>query len=149
MITFIKRYLSKYTINPAITHGISDEVNSIEVGKWADLILWSPAFLRVKPDNIIKGGLIAAAPMGDLTPPLLPRNLSTTAPYVWQLPKTVAQTCITFMSRTAVEKGVDKQLGLNKVIKAVHNIRQMRKQDMKFNSYCPIMEVNQDLYSAC
>lgn len=142
----IKRYISKYTINPAITHGISDEVGSIEVGKWADLILWSPAFFGVKPDNIIKGGLITAAPMGDPNASIATPQPVHYRPMFGSSPKTVAQTCITFMSRTALEKGVDKQLGLNKVIKAVHNIRQMRKQDMKFNSYCPIMEVNPETY---
>lgn len=142
----IKRYISKYTINPAITHGISDEVGSVEVGKWADLVLWSPAFFGVKPDRIIKGGLIAAAPMGDLN-----ASIATPQPVHYRsmfgsFPKTVAQTCITFMSIAAIEKGIDKQLGLEKVIKAVHNIRQVRKQDMKFNSYCPQMEVNPETY---
>lgn len=142
----IKRYIAKYTINPAITHGISDEVGSIEVGKWADLVLWSPAFFGVKPDRIIKGGLIAAAPMGDPN-----ASISTPQPVHYRsmfgsFPKTVAQTCITFMSSAAIDKGVDRQLGLEKVIKAVHNIRQIRKQDMKFNSYCPDMEVNPETY---
>ena len=142
----IKRYISKYTINPAITHGISDEIGSVEVGKWADLVLWSPAFFGVKPDRIIKGGLIAAAPMGDLN-----ASIATPQPVHYRsmfgsFPKTVAQTCITFMSIAAIEKGIDKQLGLEKVIKAVHNIRQVRKQDMKFNSYCPQMEVNPETY---
>ena len=142
----IKRYIAKYTINPAITHGISDEVGSIEIGKWADLVLWSPAFFGVKPDRIIKGGLIAAAPMGDPN-----ASISTPQPVHYRsmfgsFPKTVAQTCITFMSSAAIDKGVDRQLGLEKVIKAVHNIRQIRKQDMKFNSYCPDMEVNPETY---
>ncbi len=142
----IKRYLAKYTINPAITHGISDEVGSVEIGKWADLILWSPAFFGVKPDLIIKGGLIAAAPMGDPN-----ASIATPQPVHYRsmfgsFPKTVAQTCMTFMSSAAIDKGVDKQLGLEKVIKAVHNIRQVRKQDMKFNSYCPQMEVNPETY---
>ena len=142
----IKRYLAKYTINPAITHGISDEVGSVEIGKWADLILWSPAFFGVKPDLIIKGGLIAAAPMGDLN-----ASIATPQPVHYRsmfgsFPKTVAQTCMTFMSSAAIDKGVDKHLELEKVIKAVHNIRQVRKQDMKFNSYCPNMEVNPETY---
>ena len=113
----IKRYLAKYTINPAITHGISDEVGSIEVDKWADLILWSPAFFGVKPDLIIKGGLIAAASMGDLN-----ASISTPQPVHYRsmfgsLPKTVAQTCITFMSSAAIDKGVDRQLGLKRSLK--------------------------------
>jgi len=108
--------------------------------------LWSPAFFGVKPDLIIKGGLIAAAPMGDPN-----ASISTPQPVHYRsmfgsFPKTVAQTCITFMSSVAIDKGVDRQLGLEKVIKAVHNIRKVRKQDMKFNSYCPQMEVNPETY---
>ncbi len=142
----IKRYIAKYTINPAITHGISDEVGSIAVGKWADLILWSPAFFGVKPDCIIKGGLIAAAPMGDIN-----ASIPTPQPVHYRgmfasYPKTVAQTCITFMSQAAIASGVDKQLALNKVIKPVHNIRQVRKQDMRLNSHCPEMDVNPETY---
>ncbi|HBH33085.1 MAG TPA: urease subunit alpha, partial [Psychrobacter sp.] len=100
----IKRYIAKYTINPAITHGISDIVGSIEIGKWADLILWSPAFFGVKPDCILKGGLIAAAPMGDIngsipTPqPVHYRSMFASSP------KAVAQTCITFLSQSAIDK---------------------------------------------
>ncbi|MGO1781698.1 MAG: urease subunit alpha [Moraxellaceae bacterium] len=142
----VKRYIAKYTINPAITHGINDEVGSVEVGKWADLILWSPAFFGVKPDRIIKGGLIAASPMGDPN-----ASIATPQPVHYRamfgsFPKTVAQTCITFMSGDSIEKEVDKALGLEKVIKPVHNIRQVRKQDMKFNSYCPDMQVNPETY---
>lgn len=142
----IKRYIAKYTINPAITHGISDIVGSVEVGKWADLILWSPAFFGVKPDCILKGGLIAAAPMGDIngsipTPqPVHYRSMFGSAP------KTVAQTCITFLSSASIEKGVDSQLELTKVIKPVHNIRQVRKSDMKLNSHCPKMEIDPETY---
>ncbi len=142
----IKRYIAKYTINPAITHGISDIVGSVEVGKWADLILWSPAFFGVKPDCILKGGLIAAAPMGDIngsipTPqPVHYRSMFASSP------KTVAQTCITFLSSSSIEKGVDSQLELTKVIKPVHNIRQVRKSDMKLNSHCPKMEIDPETY---
>ena len=142
----IKRYIAKYTINPAITHGISDVVGSIEVGKWADLILWSPAFFGVKPDCILKGGLIAAAPMGDIngsipTPqPVHYRSMFASSP------KTVAQTCIAFLSSASIEKGVDSQLALTKVIKPVHNIRQVRKRDMKLNSHCPTMEIDPETY---
>ncbi len=142
----IKRYIAKYTINPAITHGISDIVGSIEIGKWADLILWSPAFFGVKPDCIIKGGLIAAAPMGDIN-----GSIPTPQPVHYRgmfasYPKTVAQTCITFMSQSAIDKDVDSQLQLNKVIYPVHNIRKVRKSNMKFNSHCPKMDINPETY---
>lgn len=142
----IKRYIAKYTINPAITHGISDIVGSIEIGKWADLILWSPAFFGVKPDCILKGGLIAAAPMGDIngsipTPqPVHYRSMFASSP------KAVAQTCITFLSQSAIEKGVAEQLELHKMIQPVHNIRKVRKSDMKLNSHCPKMEINPETY---
>lgn len=142
----IKRYIAKYTINPAITHGISDIVGSIEIGKWADLILWSPAFFGVKPDCILKGGLIAAAPMGDIngsipTPqPVHYRSMFASSP------KAVAQTCITFLSQSAIEKGVAEQLELHKMIQPVQNIRKVRKSDMKLNSHCPKMEINPETY---
>ncbi|WP_425605631.1 urease subunit alpha [Psychrobacter raelei] len=142
----IKRYIAKYTINPAITHGISDIVGSIEIGKWADLILWSPAFFGVKPDCILKGGLIAAAPMGDIngsipTPqPVHYRSMFASSP------KAVAQTCITFLSQSAIDKGVAEQLELHKMIQPVHNIRKLRKSDMKLNSHCPKMEINPETY---
>jgi len=142
----IKRYIAKYTINPAITHGISDIVGSIEIGKWADLILWSPAFFGVKPDCILKGGLIAAAPMGDIngsipTPqPVHYRSMFASSP------KAVAQTCITFLSQSAIDKGVAEQLELHKMIQPVHNIRKVRKSDMRLNSHCPKMEINPETY---
>ncbi len=144
----IKRYIAKYTINPAITHGISDIVGSIEIGKWADLILWSPAFFGVKPDCILKGGLIAAAPMGDIngsipTPqPVHYRSMFASSP------KAVAQTCITFLSQSAIDKGVAEQLELHKMIQPVHNIRKVRKSDMRLNSHCPKMEINPETYEA-
>lgn len=142
----IKRYIAKYTINPAITHGISDIVGSVEVGKWADLILWSPEFFGVKPDCILKGGLIAAAPMGDIN-----GSIPTPQPVHYRgmfasYPKTVAQTCITFLSQSAIDKEVPEQLQLNKVIKPVHNIRYIRKSDMKLNSHCPKMEIDPETY---
>lgn len=142
----IKRYIAKYTINPAITHGISDMVGSIEVGKWADMVLWSPKFFGVKPECIIKGGLIAAVPMGDIN-----ASIPTPQPVHYRTmfatyPKSVAQTSITFMSQAAINKQVDKQLGLNKVIQPVHGIRDIRKSDMRFNSYCPDMAINPETY---
>ena len=142
----IKRYIAKYTINPAITHGISDMVGSIEVGKWADMVLWSPKFFGVKPECIIKGGLIAAVPMGDINASIpTPQPVHYRAMFA-TYPKSVAQTSITFMSQAAINKQVDKQLGLNKVIQPVHGIRDIRKSDMRFNSYCPDMAINPETY---
>ncbi|MCG3880224.1 urease subunit alpha [Psychrobacter sp. Ps6] len=142
----IKRYIAKYTINPAITHGISDMVGSIEVGKWADMVLWSPKFFGVKPECIIKGGLIAAVPMGDINASIPTPQPVHYRPMFATYPKSVAQTSITFMSQAAIDKQVDKQLGLTKVIQPVHGIREIRKSDMRFNSYCPDMDINPETY---
>ena len=142
----IKRYIAKYTINPAITHGISDMVGSIEVGKWADMVLWSPKFFGVKPECIIKGGLIAAVPMGDINASIPTPQPVHYRPMFASYPKSVAQTSITFMSQAAIDKQVDKQLGLTKVIQPVHGIRKIRKSDMRFNSYCPDMDINPETY---
>ncbi|WP_201549904.1 urease subunit alpha [Psychrobacter fjordensis] len=142
----IKRYIAKYTINPAITHGISEMVGSIEVGKWADMVLWSPKFFGVKPECIIKGGLIAAVPMGDINASIPTPQPVHYRPMFATYPKSVAQTSITFMSQAAIDKQVDKQLGLTKVIEPVHGIRNIRKSDMRFNSYCPDMDINPETY---
>lgn len=142
----IKRYIAKYTINPAITHGISEMVGSIEVGKWADMVLWSPKFFGVKPECIIKGGLIAAVPMGDINASIPTPQPVHYRPMFATYPKSVAQTSITFMSQAAIDKQVDKQLGLTKVIEPVHGIRSIRKSDMRFNSYCPDMDINPETY---
>lgn len=146
----IKRYIAKYTINPALTHGISDLVGSVEAGKWADLVLWSPAFFGVKPDCIIKGGLIAAAPMGDIN-----ASIPTPQPVHYRsmfgsFAKPVHETCITFVSKAAYAygdgTGIKDELKLNKIVKPVHSIRQIRKSDMRLNSYCPDMDINPETY---
>ncbi|MFI8555403.1 urease subunit alpha [Psychrobacter sp. NPDC077938] len=142
----IKRYIAKYTINPAITHGIGDMVGSLEVGKWADMVLWSPKFFGVKPECIIKGGLIAAVPMGDINASIPTPQPVHYRPMFATYPKSVAQTSITFMSQAAIDKQVDKQLGLTKFIQPVHGIRKIRKSDMRFNSYCPDMDINPETY---
>ncbi len=142
----IKRYISKYTINPALTHGIADTVGSIEVGKWADLVLWDPAFFVVKPAIILKGGQIAHAQMGDPnasipTPqPVLMRDMFGgfgLAP---------GSNSITFMSQAAIEAGVPARLGLRKQIRPVHGIRTLSKADMVFNDQMPQLEVDPQTY---
>ena len=142
----IKRYISKYTINPALTHGISDTVGSVEVGKWADLVLWDPAFFGVKPAIILKGGQIAHAQMGDPnasipTPqPVLMRDMFGgfgLAP---------GSNSITFMSQAAIEAGVPARLGLRKQIRPVHGIRTLSKADMVFNDQMPQLEVDPQTY---
>lgn len=142
----IKRYIAKYTLNPALTHGIASEVGSIEVGKWADLVLWSPKFFGVKPDTIIKGGCIVAYPMGDIN-----ASIPTPQPVHYRYmfgaePRLVHQTCLTFLSATALQHGVGQQLGLNKQLRAVGQIRALRKSDMRYNSYCPDMDINPETY---
>lgn len=144
--TRIKRYIAKYTINPAITHGLSHEVGSVEVGKLADLVLWKPAFFGVKPSMIIKGGMIAAAPMGDINASIPTPQPVHYRPMFAALPDGVHASCITFLSQAAIEGEVHKKLGLKKMISAVSGTRNIRKTDMKHNGYLPVMEVDPETY---
>jgi len=142
----VKRYIAKYTMNPAITHGISHEVGSIEVGKLADLVLWKPAFFATKPSLIIKGGMIAAAPMGDPN-----ASIPTPQPVHYRMMfgaigGAVSQTCMTFVSQTALDAGIKEKLGLKKHIVAVKNTRSVRKKDMLLNTYQPTIDVNSQTY---
>lgn len=142
----IKRYIAKYTINPAITHGLSHEVGSVEVGKLADLVLWKPAFFGVKPSMIIKGGMIAAAPMGDINASIPTPQPVHYRPMFGALPDGVHTSCITFLSQVAIENGVAEKLGLKKMISPAKNTRTIRKTDMKHNDYLPVMEVDPETY---
>ena len=144
--TRIKRYIAKYTINPAITHGLSHEVGSVEVGKLADLVLWKPAFFGVKPSMIIKGGMIAAAPMGDINASIPTPQPVHYRPMFAALPDGVHASCITFLSQAAIQDDVHKKLGLKKMISAVTGTRHIRKTDMKHNAYLPVMEVDPETY---
>lgn len=142
----IKRYIAKYTINPAITHGIADEVGSIEVGKLADLVLWKPPFFGVKPSLIIKGGFIVAAPMGDPNASI-PTPQPTHYRYMFGAEiKTNASTCITFVSKAAMDAGIKETLQLNKMVAAVSNIRKVQKKDLHLNTYQPHIDVNPQTY---
>ena len=141
-----KRYIAKYTINPALTHGIAHEVGSVEVGKLADLVMWKPAFFGAKPSLIIKGGFIAAAPMGDPN-----ASIPTPQPVHYRmmfgaLGAARSKTCTTFVSQAAMEAGVAEQLKLQKNIVAVKGTRRVRKQDMCLNSYMPKIEVDSQTY---
>ena len=109
----VKRYIAKYTINPAITHGLSHEIGSVEEGKLADLVLWKPAFFGVKPSMIIKGGMIAAAPMGDINASIPTPQPVHYRPMFGANARGVHNTCITFLSQVAIDAGVHKKLGLN------------------------------------
>lgn len=142
----VKRYIAKYTINPAVTHGISDYVGSVETGKFADLVIWNPAFFGVKPDIIIKGGMIIASKMGD------PNASIPTPQPVFYRPMFGAHggakysTSITFLSGAAVQEGVPEQLGLKKKTFEVKGCRDIGKKDMVLNSAVPEIEVDPETY---
>lgn len=142
----LKRYIAKYTINPALTHGISGHVGSVEVGKLADLVLWDPAFFGVKPALILKGGQIASSVMGDPN-----ASIPTPQPQLMRnafgaLGSAVYSSSITFMSQAAVDAGVPDQLGLRKMVEPVHGIRSLRKADLPFNGETPQLEVDPETY---
>lgn len=141
-----KRYIAKYTINPALTHGIADEVGSLEVGKLADIVLWKPAFFGAKPALIIKGGFIVAAPMGDPN-----ASIPTPQPVHYRtmfgaFGGARLATSLTFVSQAAIKAGIATQLGLRKRLVAVRNTRSVGKKDMVHNHYCPRIEVNPETY---
>lgn len=142
----IKRYIAKYTINPAIAHGISNYVGSIEAGKWADLVIWQPAFFGVKPEIILKGGFIAYAQMGDPN-----ASIPTPQPVYGRsmfgsFGKAVFDGSFTFLSSIAVQNGVREKLGLQKKIAAVQHTRTITKKDMIHNGETPLIEVNPETY---
>lgn len=142
----IKRYIAKYTINPAIAHGISHEVGSIEPGKLADLVLWKPAFFGAKPAIILKGGLIAAAPMGDPNASIPTPQPVHYRPMFGSMGKACHSTSMIFMSQAGVAAGVAEQLSLQSLIGTVSNCRNVGKRDMVRNSYQPNIEVDSQTY---
>ena len=142
----VKRYVAKYTINPAIAHGIAAEVGSVEVGKLADLVLWKPAFFGVKPSLIIKGGMIAAAPMGDPN-----ASIPTPQPVHYRtmfgaFGRAVQRTSLTFVSAAALESGIGERLDLAKPLAAVRGTRTVKKTDMRLNDYAPRIDVDPETY---
>ena len=142
----IKRYIAKYTINPAITHGIAHEVGSIEVGKLADLVVWRPAFFGVKPSTIIKGGMIASALMGDPNASIPTPQPVHYRPQFGSAGLAMQKTSMTFMSKAAIEAGVAQTLGLQKLISPVSGIRAIRKSDMRLNDATPEITVHPETY---
>ena len=143
----VKRYLSKYTINPAIAHGISHEVGSIEVGKWADLVIWKPAFFGIKPAVILKGGFIAMAAMGDPNASIPTPQPVHYRPMFGAFGGALARGSLTFVSQAGLANGVGQRFGLNKTLSAVKNIRHIGKRHMIHNDYAPRMEVDAQTYS--
>jgi urease subunit alpha len=141
-----KRYIAKYTINPAIAHGIANHVGSIEVGKLADLCLWRPAMFGVKPEMVLKGGMIAWAQMGDANASIPTPQPVHMRPMFASYGGAIAHTSLTFVSKIALKKGIPDQLGLQKKAVAVSNIRQLTKRDMKLNDALPHMEVDPETY---
>jgi urease subunit alpha len=144
--TRAKRYVAKYTINPAIAHGISHEVGSVEVGKLADLVVWKPAFFGVKPELVLKGGLIAVAAMGDPNASIPTPQPVRYRPMFGSFGSAVHSTSVTFLSRAAMEDGVAARLGLRKTTVAVRGCRGLTKTAMIHNAYCPRMEVDAETY---
>ncbi|MDB5965463.1 MAG: urease, Metallo peptidase family, partial [Polaromonas sp.] len=142
-----KRYISKYTINPAIAHGISHEVGSVEVGKWADLVVWKPAFFGIKPSVILKGGFIAMAAMGDPNASIPTPQPVHYRPMFGGFGGAIAKGSLTFVSQAGLAAGIQSTFGLAKTLSAVKNIRGIRKQHMVHNSYLPTMEVDAQTYA--
>jgi urease subunit alpha len=141
-----KRYVAKYTINPAITHGISHEVGSLQVGKLADIVLYKPAFFGVKPALVIKGGLIAAAPMGDANASIPTPQPVHYRPMFAAFGGATAQTSLMFVSELALEHEIGKELGLGRRLSAVRGTRNIGKKDLVHNSYQPKIEVDSETY---
>jgi urease subunit alpha len=141
-----KRYVAKYTINPAISHGIAHEVGSIEAGKLADLVIWKPAFFGVKPELVVKGGLIVTAAMGDPSASIPTPQPVRYRPMFAAYGRAVGSTSVTFVSRTALEEGVPMRLGLQKRAIAVRGCRGLSKAAMIHNAYVPRMEVDAETY---
>ena len=142
----VRRYIAKYTINPAITHGVSEYVGSVEVGKMADLVLWNSAMFGVKPDMIIKGGFIIASKMGDAN-----ASIPTPQPVVYTkmfggYGLARKRTCITFVSQAAIENGIKEKLSLQRQVLPVHDCRKIGKKDMKNNDVIVDIQVNPENY---
>lgn len=143
----VKRYIAKYTINPAIAHGISHEVGSIEVGKWADIVIWKPAFFGVKPFCILKGGSIAMAAMGDPNASIPTPQPVHYRPMFASFGGAVARTSLTFVSQAGLAAGIGQRFGLHKSLSAVKGIRKVKKQHMIHNDLAPHMEVDAQTYA--
>ena len=142
----VKRYVAKYTINPAIAHGVAHEIGSVEAGKLADLVLWSPAFFGVKPELIIKGGFIAWSVMGDANASIPTPQPVIYRPMFGSFGRATAATSVSFMSKAAVAAGVPGQLGLQKRVVAVEKCRAIGKADMVHNAAMPQIEVDPESY---
>ncbi|MFC7393973.1 urease subunit alpha [Scopulibacillus cellulosilyticus] len=142
----VRRYVAKYTINPAITHGLDDIIGSIEVGKYADLVLWEPGFFGVKPNMVIKGGMISYAQMGDAN-----ASIPTTQPVIHrpmfaQFGKAIKTTSLTFVSKASLRNGIGERLGLERELYGVTGCRHITKKMMKLNNLTPQIEIDPETY---
>jgi len=142
----VKRYVAKYTINPAVTHGVAEHVGSVEVGKLADLVLWRPAFFGAKPSLIVKGGMIASAPMGDANASIPTPQPVHYRPMFGAFGRALERTSVTFVSGAAFAATVDRRYGLAKTVVPVGDTRRLRKADMRLNAYTPTIEVDAETY---
>ena len=142
----VRRYVAKYTINPAIAQGMSHEIGSVEVGKLADLVLWTPAFFGAKPDLVIKGGMIVHAMMGDANASIPTPQPVHARPMFGSYGKAMAASCVTFVSQAAIDGGVKDRLGLSRTVLPVINTRNISKASMKLNDACPDIRVDPETY---
>jgi urease subunit alpha len=142
----VKRYVAKYTINPAIAHGVSKIIGSIEKGKMADLVLWSPAFFGVKPDCIIKGGTIVAAQMGDPNASIPTPQPVHYRPMFGAFGRALTASSVVFASQAAVKAGLGKKLGIQKELVAVSNTRKIGKKSMVHNGATPDIVIDAETY---
>ncbi|MEA2928565.1 MAG: urease subunit alpha, partial [Hyphomicrobiales bacterium] len=142
----VKRYVAKYTINPAIAHGVSKIIGSIEKGKMADLVLWSPAFFGVKPDCIIKGGTIVAAQMGDPNASIPTPQPVHYRPMFGAFGRALTASSVVFSSKAAVNAGLGKKLGIQKELVAVSNTRKIGKKSMVHNGATPDIVIDAETY---
>ena len=141
-----KRYVAKYTINPALAHGIAHEVGSVEVGKWADLVLWRPDSFGVKPSLIVKGGFVAAAAMGDPNGAISTPQPVHFRPMFGAYGGALAHGSLSFVSRAALDAGIGDAYGLRKPLAAVKNCRTVTKADMLHNAWLPRMQIDAQTY---
>ncbi|MFI4949209.1 MAG: urease subunit alpha, partial [Alphaproteobacteria bacterium] len=145
----VKRYLAKYTINPALTHGLAEHIGSVEIGKLADLVLWSPAFFGVKPDMVLRGGMIVAALMGDPNASIPTPQPVYYRPMYGAFGKALTATAVTFLPAVAIEKGLPARLGIERQALPARGIRKVDKSRMVHNYAIPNVEVDPETYEVC
>jgi len=142
----IRRYIAKYTINPALTHGLAEHIGSVEIGKLADLCLWSPAFFGVKPDLVLKAGTIAAALMGDPNASIPTPQPVHYRPMFGAFGRALSLSTVTFLPTRAIESGVPDRLGLQRMVLPARGIRAIDKRRMIHNALTPHIEVDPETY---